>query len=191
MALPLGVRQKQERRPRLRAQFVIHRKRHSKIQNTQFSDIAAFGRGVSPEGHNTTCTGRRPGSGCSARSACTTRRWRALFPSSAGALTRRATCCGGGRAARRAVGKALPCSTRVGAAPMWASRRFRIRAIRASAVRSRTAQLSKLSPHGRVRRDLLQVVPTSSSYSPSSVGPISLMASVTAARTLSTNSRAK
>ena len=63
MALPLGVRQKQEPCPKLRAEFVVHGKRHSKIQNTQFSGIAAFGRGVLPEGDNTTRIDRRPGSG--------------------------------------------------------------------------------------------------------------------------------
>jgi len=51
MALPLGVRQKQERCPR-RWPIRNHRKRHSKIQNAQFSSQQHFPRGVSPEGHN-------------------------------------------------------------------------------------------------------------------------------------------
>ena len=68
---------------------------------------------------------RRRGCGCTAKSVSIKRRWRAPCPSCDGALMRRAMCCGSGRAAPRAAARALPCSTRVGAVPTWASYRSR------------------------------------------------------------------
>jgi hypothetical protein len=79
-----------------------------------------------------TCTARRRGFGLTASGASTTRRWRAPSPSSAGAVTCRATYCGSAPAAPLADTRERPCSVPAGAVPMSASYRFRLSAPRNS-----------------------------------------------------------